>query len=175
MRTKAAAAALLAAVALSACGSSGPSASRYAKSVCTAIGGWVRKVESYGNLNLSSGSNLTQRKAAVQRYLGNAVADTDHLVSQLKSAGTPDISGGSTVSSKIVSAFSSARDQLQNAKNEADTLPTQKPSAFRTAARRLGGTVRSSLQTIAGQLASLKNKDFENATKKTAACGSIAG
>ena len=118
--------ALAATAVLAGCGGSSSSSSSsstvspatYMKSVCSAIVPFVKDVQSRSSaLNPSSFKNAGDAKKALQGFLTAAATDVGHTASQIKAAGTPDVSNGKTVSAKIVSVFT----QLQTALSKAAT------------------------------------------------------
>jgi hypothetical protein len=161
-------------VALAACGgsgSSGPSASTYVKSICQAIGPFEKTVQSRSSaLNLSTIKSPADGKKALQGFLNAVASDTDRAVTKLKAAGVPDVSHGKQVSATIVGAFTMLKAALSKAATQAGSLPTNSPTAFQSAAQRLGSTVQSSMTGIGGSLSSLQSPDLETAAKKEKAC-----
>jgi hypothetical protein len=150
-------------------GSSGVSPAAYAKSVCTAIGPFEQKLLSANSLNLSR-SNAGQGKKALQGFLSSVAGDTDRAVSQLKSAGTPNVSNGKAISGAIVNAFTQMRGAFKQAVSQAGSLPTSSPKLFRTAAAQLGLGVSSSVASIRTSLNGLKSATLDQATRSTSAC-----
>ena len=168
--------ALLCAVSLCAgCGSSGsakiPPAS-YVKSVCSAISPLERDVVTRSSaLNNATASNATEAKKTLQGFLIAVEHDSDHALSRIRAAGTPDISNGKAVAGTIVKAFTQLRDAMRAASAKATSLPTHSASSFKTAAQALGTGVRGSLNKI--DASGLSNPDLEKAAAKEAACKSL--
>ena len=157
-------------------GSSGVSASAYVKSICAAVGPFEKDVQARSSaLNLSSLSNASQGKTALQGFLTAVVADTDKAISQLKAAGTPDVTNGSKIASTLVQAFSALKGALAQAASRAQSLPTTSPAAFKTAAQALGTAVQTSMSSIGSSLNGLKSADLEKAAAHDPTCKSLAG
>jgi hypothetical protein len=168
--------ALLVGVAVCAgCGSSGSSKvspGTYVSMVCSAISPLERDVVSRsGALNDATAANATQAKKTLQGFLAAVEQDADHALSRIKSAGTPDISNGSSVAGTIVKAFTQLRDAMRGASTKATSLPTDSPSSFKTAAQALGVSVRKSLNSI--NASGLTNRDLETAAANQPACKSL--
>lgn len=164
-------------LALGACGSSssGVSAGTYVKKVCQAVGPFEKDVQARSSsLNLETIKSAAQGKTALQGFLSAVSSDTDKAVSELKSAGTPNVKNGKKVSAAIVSAFTQLRTALGSAVTSANNLPTTSATAFKTAATSLGNTVRTSMSNIGSGLNGLSSPDLESAAKKEPACTSLA-
>jgi hypothetical protein len=156
------------------CGSSGSkvSAGTYVKTVCSAISPLERDVGIRSSaLNNSTATNATQAKQTLQGFLNAIEQDSEHAVSQIRSAGTPDISNGKAVSGAIVSAFSQLRDAMKVAVTKAASLPTDTPTSFNSAAQALTTSVRGSLNNI--DASGLTNPELEKAASKEPACKSL--
>lgn len=159
------------------CGSSGGGSSKvsagsYVKSVCSAISPLQRDVVTRSSaLNNSTATNATQAKQTLQGFLNAIEQDSEHAVSRIRAAGTPDISGGKTVSGAIVRTFSELRDAMKVAVTKSQALPTNSASSFNTAAQALTSSVRGSLNSI--DATGLSNPDLEKAASKEPACKSL--
>ena len=157
------------------CGSSGStkiSPASYVKSVCSAISPLERDVVTRSSaLNNSTATNATQAKKTLQGFLTAVEKDSDHALTQIRAAGSPDISNGKVVAGTIIKAFTQLRDALRAASAKATTLPTDSATSFKTAAQALGAGVRGSLNNI--DASGLSNPDLEKAAAKEAACRSL--
>ena len=166
-------------LAISACGSSSSSSSEvsaasYVKSVCTAVRTWATDIGNRSNaLNVATIKNAAQGKTAIQGFFDAAVTDTSTVVSQLKTAGTPNVNNGKTISSALVSSFVQIESALSKGKTQADALPTNNPQAFKAAGQTLANSVRSSLANIGSSLNGLKSPELQTAAKKEPACATV--
>jgi hypothetical protein len=153
-------------------GSSKVSAGTYVKSVCSAISPLERDVVTRSSaLNNSSASNATEAKKTLEGFLDAIEHDSEHAVSRIRAAGTPDISGGKSVAGAIVKTFSELRDAMKVAVSKSQSLPTSSASSFNTAAQALTTSVRGSLNSI--DASGLSNRDLEKAASKEPACKSL--
>lgn len=153
-------------------GSSKVSAGTYVKSVCSAISPLERDVVTRSSaLNNSTATNAAEAKRTLQSFLNAIEQDSEHAVSQIRSAGTPDISGGKTVSGAIVRTFSELRDAMKVAVTKSQALPTNSASSFNSAAQALTTSVRGSLNNI--DASGLTNPDLEKAASTEPACKSL--
>ncbi len=168
---------VLFAVALCAgCGSSDSSkvsANDYVKSVCSAISPLEKDVVTRSSaLNNTTAANATQAKKTLQGFLTAVQQDSAHALGKIQSAGTPDISRGKAVAGTIIKAFTELRDAMRVALTKSNSLPTDSPASFRTAAKALGASVKGSLNDI--DSSGLSNHDLEKAAATQAACKSLS-
>jgi hypothetical protein len=161
-------------------GSGGSSASakvspdKYVSTVCSAISPLERDVVTRSSaLNNTTATNATQAKRTLQGFLTAVEQDSEHALTQIKSAGTPDISKGDAVSGTIIRAFTELRNAMKIASNKAVALPTDSAASFKTAAQALGTSVKGSLNNI--DASGLSNPDLEKAAAKQAACKNLNG
>ena len=178
MSLRGAPALLIALLLCAGCGSSGSSskvsAASYVKSVCSAISPLERDVVMRSSaLNNTTSSNATQAKKTLQGFLNAIHQDSEHAVSRIRAAGTPDISHGKSVAAAIVRAFSQLRDAMRVAVSRAQSLPTGSASSFNSAAQALTTSVRGSLDHI--DASGLSNPELEKAAAKEPACKSLSG
>jgi hypothetical protein len=171
--------ATMASAVLAGCGSSSSSSSvspaTYVKAICNAVGPFERDVQKRSSaLNLASISSPAQGKTALQGFLNAVVSDTDAAIAKLKAAGTPDVNNGQKISAALVGAFTRLRVALHSAASKAGSLPTDSPTAFKTAAQGLGTSVQSSMTTIGSSLQGLSSSDLEKAAAKEPACKALA-
>jgi hypothetical protein len=158
--------------------SSGVSAASYVKSICNAVGPFERDVITRSSaLNLAGVKDANQGKAALQSFLNSVAGDTDSAVAKLQAAGTPNVSNGKAISSSILNAFAQLKGAMHTAAAHANSLPTNSPQAFQSAATGLGTTVRSSMQTIGASLSAsnLKSSVLQKAAASEPACKSMGG
>jgi hypothetical protein len=154
--------------------SSGPSASSYVKTVCTAIKGWVSDIESgSGKLNSATITTAAEGKTAIENFFGQAINDTTAVVAKLKAAGAPNVTNGSKISTALVSTFTQIQTTLTKGRTQAQALPTNDPAKFKTAGDALGTTVQASLTQIGKALGGLKSPELEKAAAKEPACTSL--
>lgn len=158
------------------CGSSGSSkvsAGTYVASVCSAIQPLEKDILHRSSaLNGATAANAVQAKKTVQGFLTAVESDSDHALSKIKAAGTPDISNGKAVAGTIVEAFTQLRDALRVALTKSASLPTDSPAAFQTAAKALGASVKAALSNI--DSSGFSNPDIEKAAGAQAACKSLS-
>jgi hypothetical protein len=164
--------------ALSACGgSSGVSAPSYVKSVCTAAATWKNAIITAGQkleFGLSSASkSLPQTKANYVQFVQALESATAHAATQLAAAGTPTVSGGKSISSKIVRVFNNAKTELGHAASEAASIPTTSKSAFTAAATKAQNDVRNSLAKMSA-VTPANNPPLRSAAANDPTCRNLA-
>jgi hypothetical protein len=163
------------------CGSSGSSnssesskvsAKSYVRSVCSAISPLERDVVTRSSaLNNTTATDAIHAKKTLQSFLGAVEQDSDNALTRIRSAGTPDISGGKAVASTIVKAFTELRDAMRVAISRSTSLPTNSAASFKTAAQALSASVKGSLNNI--DASGLSNPELEKAAANEPACKSL--
>jgi hypothetical protein len=175
-----AAAGLLGAVLIGGCGGSSKKAGSsagtsqvYVNQVCASVGEWLRSVEDSTariGAELTPGSTPTHAKHALEALMDSAVADSERVVDGLRAAGTPKVANGEEIATALVGSFTQATTALQRVRAQVESLPTNDPRAFLTAAKRVAGSVQSSLATIGTGLATLRSAELQKAAGQSAAC-----
>ena len=159
------------------CGSSKSSkvnTATYVKTVCSAISPLEHDVVTRTQaLSNATAANAVEAKKTLQGFLKAVGQDADQAVSRIQAAGTPDIKNGDAVASEIVKAFTQLRDAMHAAAAKASSLPTDSPSAYKTAAQSLNASVRQSLNNI--DASGLSNPEIEAAAAKEPVCKSLSG
>jgi hypothetical protein len=146
----------------------------YAQTICDAVGPFEKDVAARSRaLDLTTIKSASDGKTALQGFLAAIAADTTKAVVQLKAAGTPNVTNGDKIAAAIVSAFSQLGKTLAAAATQAQTLPTNSPADFRTAASSLGTNVRNSMGSIGQSLGALKSPELEAAAKAVPACQAL--
>lgn len=167
---------VLAVAACAGCGSGGSSnvsAGTYVSAVCSAISPLERDVVTRSSaLNSTTAPNAAEAKKALQGFLVAVEQDAAHALSKVQSAGTPNIAKGGEVAGTIVKTFTELRDAMRVAVTKSKSLPTDSPTAFRTAAQALGASVKASLNGI--DSSGLTNRDLEKAATGEPACKSLS-
>jgi hypothetical protein len=167
---------LLAVWMCTACGSSGSSkvsANKYVAAICSAISPLEKDIATRSSaLNNATAANAAQAKKTLQGFLTAVEQGSANALSKIKAAGTPDISGGKTVAATIVRAFTELRDAMRVAVTKSNSLPTDSPASFKTAAQALGASVRGSLNNI--DSSGLSNPALEKAAANEPACKSLS-
>ena len=159
------------------CGSSKSSkvsTAAYVKTVCSAISPLEHDVVTRTQaLSGATASNAVDAKKTLQGFLAAVGKDADQAVTRIRAAGTPDITNGQSVAADIVKAFTQLRDAMHAAAGKASSLPTDSPSAYKTAAQALNTSVRGSLNNIDAN--GLSNPQIEAAAAKEPVCKSLSG
>lgn len=159
------------------CGSSDSSkvtTASYVSSVCSAIAPLERDVVARSSqLKSTTARNATEAKRNLQGFLKAVEQDADRALARIKAAGTPNISGGKTVSATIVNTFTQLRDALSTAVKRAATLPTDSPATFQTSAQALLASVGSALNKIGSS--GLNNPEVEKEAARQPACKRLNG
>jgi hypothetical protein len=170
--------AIAAVVALAACGSSSHrntvSARSYVNSVCSAVNAFAADVTARAKAvapAVVTAGSATQRKAALQQYVGAVIADTRAALTRVRAAGTPQISNGATVAATLVDAFKQVEATYTRAGRQVAALPTHSVSGFESGVASIVEGVNSSDADISKRVSAIRNTaSLRAAAKKSPAC-----
>jgi hypothetical protein len=169
---------IVAALALAACGSSSHgntvSAQSYVNSVCTAVNAFAADLTARAKAvapAVATASSATQRKAALQQYVGAVITDTRAAVTRLRAAGTPQVSNGATVAATLVNAFEQVETTYTKARRQVAALPTGSVSAFESGVTSIIEDVNRSDADVSKHVSAIRNQaSLKAAAKKSPAC-----
>jgi hypothetical protein len=174
---------LLATFAAGGCGGSGGTSSSgkttpeaYVDQVCTSVGQWLRAIEGGSaqiGRQLTPGSTPAHAKQTLETLMHSSVGDSETVVSGLQAAGTPNVRNGERIAAALVGSFQQATNALRRVEAQVKALPTNDPSAFLVAARRVGASVQGSLSSIGSGLSSLRSSELQRAAAKSQACKNL--
>ncbi len=143
----------------------------YVKSVCSAISPLEQDVVTRSSALNTPAADATHAKQTLQGFLTAVAQESDHALTRIKAAGTPDIKGGQAAADTIVKAFTQLRDAMRTAVTRSNSLPTDSAASFKTAAQSLGTSVKGSLNNI--DPTGFRNPEIEKAAAKEPACKSL--
>ncbi|HYN37574.1 MAG TPA: hypothetical protein VEV82_11455 [Actinomycetota bacterium] len=150
-------------------------AQEFVSTLCTEMQNWITSLQegqAEVQANVEPG-NAESGKQALAAFFDGAIAATDSLVAAIEGAGTPGVDGGAEVQQELVTKFQEARDALQSARDQVDSLPTDDPQAFADAAEALGQTIQTQLSAIGDALSSLSQAELDEAAQTEPACTSL--
>jgi hypothetical protein len=166
---------------LAACGGSTKASSRvspaaYVSQVCTSVGTWLHSVEGGSteiDRELKPGATPAAAKRALEGLIEATIASSERAVAGLRAAGIPDVAQGKELSTQLLDAFERATRELSAAKQSVRTLPTTSASAFRSSAKTLAESLRSSMAGIGAGLSDLHSAALEHAAGSSLACRTL--
>jgi hypothetical protein len=149
------------------------SAGTYVSALCSAISPLENDVRTRtAALKKTAATSAEQAKKNLRGFLAVIEQDSEHTLARIQSAGTPNISGGDAVAAKIVGTFTQLRNAMRAAVAKSDSLPTNSPSSFQTAAQSLLASVGASLNQI--DSSGLSNPDVEKAEAAQSVCKQLS-
>jgi hypothetical protein len=177
-RVRLALAAVIAVVAIAGCGggSSSVKPEAYVKSVCVALADWRNTIQSAAAALQSSGASGASRAVAkedYQRFIGSLVAATQRAAASLHAAGSPSVTGGARIATRLTHAFDNAAAGLQRAETQAEHIPTDTAAHFQLGASAVSNEIRSGLEQIA-RVTPGQNQQLRAAAAKEPACQLLA-
>ncbi|MDQ6745421.1 MAG: hypothetical protein M3Z27_05330 [Actinomycetota bacterium] len=165
---------LVASIALGACGgSSNVAPAAYVKSICQAFGSFKQQVQASTATAKAAHGSLAVRKQAFQTFLGSFSSAASTAASKMEKAGTPDVSNGKQISSRLVSAFTQYHTALDQDVRVVTSLPTNNTAAFARGFSSLSNTMQTQGSAINSSFGGLKSPALDSAGKKEPACRSL--
>ncbi len=158
-------------------GSSTVSADTYMRSLCSAVRTFeVSLVTRSNHLGTTPIKTPTQRKQALQSFLTGVSGDTDHTLSKLHAAGTPNVKDGKTISGAIVGAFAQLQTAMHSAVSQASQLPTSN-QGFQAGAQALSTDLRTAVTSLGQTLQSrtTQSPELQKAAAGQSACKTVTG
>jgi hypothetical protein len=153
-------------------------AEAFAASVCGGMNTYLSDIQTLStdfSSSLDPTGSPQDQLNAVAGYLDSVVAATDDLVTSMQAAGVPDVDGGQEAADALSSAFTAARDALQSARDQVDSLPTDDPAAFAAALTQLGTDIQTSMTGVGDSLGSITSSEIDQAFQNEASCQSLVG
>ena len=135
----------------------------WAGSVCGAVDTWLAGINANGAKLTEDVKNITDlnvgRDLLVQ-FMDDAVALTDKMINDVEAAGAPDIASGDgdQLSADLVAALTPVKQTFEDAKTEAQSLPTDDPTAFSQGATELGQKITNSQTGFSASFDALQKK-----------------
>lgn len=150
-------------------------AQEFVSTLCTEMQNWITSLQegqAEVQANVEPG-NAESGKQALATFFDGAIEATNGLVAAIENSGTPGVDGGAEVQQELVSKFQEARDALQSARDQVDSLPTDDPQAFADAAEALGQTIQTQLSAIGDALSTLSQAELDEAAQTEPACTAL--
>ena len=169
---------LVAAVALSACGGGTTKVSpqTFVKDMCSALHTWgnaLNRRVSQMTSAVQSNPSPAKGKQEMAKLIDGAVQDTDTLITSVKDAGAPDVSGGEDFVNRLTSSLGRAKSNLQSVRSEVDKLSTNSPTAFAAALGGVTKDLQNSFNIVNSSLGNIKAPGLDRAFNAEPSCSTI--
>ena len=153
----------------------------WAKSVCTAVGVWVRTAQSGAsalNGQASTGSNLPSIKHGLVEYLGATEDSTRTVIDHLEAAGQPATPKGSQAAAGLTKGFERIERALEGFKHDARAVPTGRPAVTLARLKALQTKINAKLGALNQAIGNLSRFDpghkIQKAFRATPTCRSLS-
>ena len=123
----------------------------WAGGVCGAVNTWLGGINANGtklNQDVQGISDLGAGRDLLVRFMQDAVALTDTMISSVQAAGAPAVANGQQLSADLVQALSPVKQTFESAVTKAQQLPTNDPAGVQPG----GHSARQRDHELAGQL-----------------------
>jgi flagellar hook-basal body complex protein FliE len=142
---------------LTGCGDGGVDPQTYAEEVCGATSQFEEDVQNHLQTfgeELDPTGSPQELKDSFVGFLQDMREMYEETRTEVEEAGVPDVEGGEEFSQELSEVFESGSNQLQDAIEQAQDLPTGSPEEFAAAAQEIG----TNLQTEGADI----SEEFEN-------------
>jgi uncharacterized protein YqgV (UPF0045/DUF77 family) len=182
---------VLAAAPLAACGSSGgssgggsgsgsggTSAKSYVHSVCTAISNAGKQIQA-AEQNFQTTIQGDEKKGlgAIKRdtiaYFDNVTAKVEQMKNGIEQAGTPDVSGGAEVRTRLVNGMTQIVDAMHRVQSDVRGIKTGNAQQFAQKLQGEATRVQSVFSQVGQAFQVLKNPQLDAAGKADPVCKSL--
>jgi uncharacterized lipoprotein NlpE involved in copper resistance len=157
-------------------GGGGKSASAYASDVCTAAKDWVGAIQQRSNEvrgALQPGASPAEGKRVLRDFLDDTVTETEQFSQAVRDAGTPDVERGDAAANALQEAADEAKGILENARSQADRLPTDDREEFARQAGTLGDSTRQSLSSVGDAFRTEQSSELRDAFNEADECRGV--
>lgn len=135
--------------------------------VCTSLKTWQHTLETRSNaVSNTKPTNLAKLHDAFAGFLAAVVKDTDKLIAQTKSAGTPSVPQGANVAHALVTGFSKLRTYFAADAQKAKRLSRTNAQKFAAGAAALGTAIDRQASSVGKTFDSLDKKYRSDALDK---------
>jgi hypothetical protein len=155
----------------------GVSAEAWAEEVCTSVAGWQTDVQDASTelqSSVTDVSNVEEARDALFSFLETTVGLTDQLIADIEAAGAPAVERGDEIRSTLQSSLTEVRSTFDEARAEAQELPTDDPQAFVTGAQQIASSIGAG---ISGAVQALQELSAEpgvaESIAETPACAEL--
>jgi hypothetical protein len=114
--------------------------------------------------------SVAQDKAATETYVSDLALAANRTVGRIKAAGSPNVTGGKSISSSFLSGYIALAHTLSLTADQTRSLPTNNLRAFQTATYKLGSNLQSAMQVINAGITGLRNTALDAFEPKVRAC-----
>jgi hypothetical protein len=181
----------LAAVALgvlllvSGCGGNGEPEGRepgeWVADVCGAVTSWVDGVQEESTAlgeTAQDAEDLEQARDQFVDFFDQVIDRTDRMLAEIDEAGTPAVEEGEAIAEDLRSTLAPIQDAFEDARAEAEELPTDDPAAFQAGATQIGESVQEEAQAIGRAFDELERQydvpELDEAFEDEEACSEVA-
>ncbi len=159
---------------LTSCGGDAVDPQTYAKEVCDATTSLQDEVQ--GQLEsfqeeLNPGASPEEVKGQLIDFLEEVNGVYDSAASDIEEAGVPDVEGGEEFSTDLNELFQDGSNELEDAVDKAQDLPTGSPEEFQAAAQELGTAVQNAGSELGSDFEDLDPPDELKEAFEEEGCG----
>lgn len=132
----------------------------WAKGFCGSFEAWIAEIQGASG---SIGDSITPgdiqgAKDAIVGLFETASSETQSLIADLESGGTPDVDDGAALVDDLIGKFQDFDDAISAAKSDAEGLPVDDPTAFQSEVTTLVATFQTETTKVGESFSELDTK-----------------
>lgn len=157
-------------------------ADQWADHVCRSVTTWAKYIQSSSD-NFKpaevGAKSVPEAKAILVNFLDGAVVFTSTMISDVQSAGAPDVPHGTALAAGLVRGLQQVQTAFTQARNQCQQLAVDNTTALLTQAQTIGRSLDNAGREVSVQLNAVTRSypfsDLDAAFKNQAACQSLIG
>jgi hypothetical protein len=151
-------------------------ADRYTSGVCQAMIAWVNDLQASSatiGTQVAGASSLDEAKQDFVTYIDEQVQRTDDLITSVDSLGAPDVQQGAEAHQAVLDLLSQVKSVFEQAKTDAEQLPTSDVNAFLDGIDQLTAHIDSGMSGIGDPFEGLSVPELEQAGNTNPDCQTL--
>ena len=153
------------------------SAEDYVADFCGAMVEWQgaigQRAQEYKTIADDASVPPEEKKENLTGYLEDLHQITEDFVADVEAAGTPDVENGEGIADQFLEGFSQLTGAIEQVQGQVESLPTDSPAAYDTAAQALLTQIQTSFQAIGTTLTQVQSQPIDQAFTEEEACSQI--
>jgi hypothetical protein len=146
------------------------------ESVCGAFVSFRRDLyRREATLTPAGAKSLSDLKQRLQRFFSGVSADANRFGSEIRAAGTPNVTNGKHDAALVVKAVTQLASRLNRMNTRVKALPTNNPAVFYADAQQLAAALHTLGPSVArGDIRLNDNPTLDRVAKSTPACATLS-
>ena len=162
-------------------GGEGTAPEEYAAAVCGALTAWQNELQTSATTmgsTVGAATSPTEARTKLVEFMDAMTKSTQTMVSKVEGAGAPAVDDGEALHRDLVAGLQDAQEAFAAARDRAEALPTDDPTAFQQQAGEISATLNREGSAIGSAFTGLSTKydsqELNEAFNSEPACQSLS-